>query len=286
MGIKGFLSATPMACEMRGLYRTDRHNHMIPLEDIVETLARSHEGQSAPVADLPGRTGPLDLATAYEIQTLLVKRLGLPVTGWKLAVATPAAQQAKGLSAPTVGRLIGTALRRTSASFSVASLNRPEIEPEIALTLSRDILPDAPLRSRDEALSAISVVHLAIELADSRYLDKPGKTQLEIIADNNAASHLILGAEVEPTRLDEVRRAAISVQLGDGTLVPGFPSDSRPDPLDVLVFLSRFAAEKGLTLASGQVITTGTCAAPTPATVGDNTADFGRFGSVSCILTD
>lgn len=259
---------------------------MTSLEDIVEALARGHNGQSALVTDLPGLTAPLDLVTAYEIQNLLIARLGEPVTGWKLAVATPAAQQANGLSAPTVGRLIGTALRETPASFSAAGLNRPEIEPEIAVTLSRDILPGSPLRSRDEALSAISCAHLAIELADSRYLDKPGKSHPELVADNNAASHLILGPDVAPTRLDAVRQTPIFVRFGDGTMLPGFPPESRPDPLDVMMFLSGFAAGHGLTLTSGQVITTGTCAPPTRAVIGENLADFGPFGSVSCTLTN
>lgn len=259
---------------------------MIPLEDIVEVLARSHTGQSAPVTDLPGLSAPLDLVTAYQIQNLLIARLGKPVTGWKLAVATPAAQQANGLSAPTVGRLVGTALRKTPASFSAAGLNRPEIEPEIAVTLSRDIMPGSPLRSRDEALSAIASAHLAIELADSRYLDKPGKSHPELVADNNAASHLILGPDVALAHLDAARQTPISVHFGNGTVLPGFPPESRPDPLDVVMFLSGFAAGHGFTLASGQVITTGTCAPPTRATVGENLADFGPFGSVSCTLTD
>ncbi|NRG19498.1 hypothetical protein HPQ64_17530 [Rhizobiales bacterium] len=248
----------------------------------VMPLVRAYSMPDARVDRL--QVPPRDLQTAYRIQNEMISEIAAPVVGWKLALSTKGAQEANGLSAPTVGRLIGDALQPSGTVLAGETLNRPEVEPEIAITLSRDIPPHAPLKDRDAARAAIGRIQIAIELADSRYIDKPGMSQPEIIADNNAAAYLILGPDIPFDDLERLIASPIEVELGDGTLVEAFPPENRPDPVEALMFLSAFAAEHGLVLGTGHVVTTGTCAPPTPAAPGRNKASFGDFGTVVVTL--
>ncbi len=72
------------------------------------------------------------------------------------------------------------------------------------------------------------------------------------------------------------------MQLGDGTLLEPLPADWRPDPFEVVAFLSKFVTERGHVLEAGAVITTGTHTKPTRTGPGTITATFEGVGSVSC----
>jgi len=54
------------------------------------------------------------------------------------------------------------------------------------------------------------------------------------------------------------------------------------DPRVALTWLANELSELGVTLAAGQVVTTGTCLTPLPVAPGDHVrGDFGELGSVS-----
>ncbi len=54
------------------------------------------------------------------------------------------------------------------------------------------------------------------------------------------------------------------------------------DPRVALTWLANELSKLGITLAAGQVVTTGTCLTPLPVAPGDHvTADFGELGSVT-----
>lgn len=253
-------------------------------EDIAaQTLHAAHRG-GALVTALPEGAVPASLDAAYAIQDRLTALDGRAIVGWKLALSTAAAQAANGLSEPTVGPLLSGMLGVTGEDFAPGAFRRPEIEPEFALVLKAD--PGARADA-DAVRAATGAVRIAMEIADSRYIDKTVHGQFGIIADLNSGGALVLGAEVPPDAVvDALAGAAITVTLGDGTTVPGFAPESRPDPFAATAFLCRFLAARGLRLRAGDIVTTGTCAPPSRTTAGVVRCDFGSLGAVTVTLAD
>ena len=59
------------------------------------------------------------------------------------------------------------------------------------------------------------------------------------------------------------------------------------DPRQALTWLANELSFIGITLASGQTVTTGTCLTPLEINPGDRVSvDFGDLGQVSCRFTD
>ena len=129
----------------------------------VAALTSAHRGGPL-LASLPG-AGDLTMAAAYDVQTKLVAGLGAPIVGWKLAHSTTKAQQAKGLSEPTVGRLLKGMIRAPGLSLGSAEINAPEVEPEICVVLARDLPPGGAPYSVDAVRTAVGATHFAMEVA-------------------------------------------------------------------------------------------------------------------------
>lgn len=224
-------------------------------------------------------TPPADVAEAYIIQDQMRLTLGRPIVGWKLAQTVAPAQAAAGLDAPTVSPLLEGMIFEDGTAFGADRFLSPEAEAEIVLELAETI--EAPA-TPDEVRAVTKGFRLAIEMADSRYADKPSMGAKAVIADMNSSNALIIG-ELRP--LDgtlDAATSAITLKLGDDTVLEALPDDWRPNPFEVVSFLSTFATERGHALEAGAIITTGTHTKPTRTGPGTIVATFPGFGSVSC----
>ena len=106
-----------------------------------------------------------------------------------------------------------------------------------------------------------------------------------VIGDMNSCGALVIGSLRDVTDLDAAATAAVITRLGDGTEVAAFPLEMRPNPLEVVAFLSRFVTERGETLTAGTIITTGTHTPPTRTGPGPVTAAFDGAGTIACRLS-
>lgn len=222
---------------------------------------------------------PADVADAYVIQDQMRLKLGRPIVGWKLAQTVAPAQAAAGLDAPTVSPLLKGMISPDDTIFGSDRFLSPEAEAEIVLELANEITGPA---TPDEVREATKGFRLAIEMADSRYADKPSMGAKAVIADMNSSNALVIG-ELRP--IEETLKAAtsaITLKLGDDTVLQALPADWRPNPFEVVSFLSTFATERGHSLEAGAIITTGTHTKPTRTGPGTIVATFPGFGSVSC----
>ncbi|MDZ4136344.1 MAG: hypothetical protein U1D06_12245, partial [Paracoccaceae bacterium] len=231
----------------------------------------------AAVAALPDAAIPATLAQGYAIQQALVIGLVRDIVGWKLALVSAAAQAANGLNAPTVGPLLRGMVVESGARFARTCFRQPEIEPEIALILAQDLRGPADAAT---VRAATGAVRLAMEIADTRFATKTVHGQPGIVADLNTAGALVLGPRIAA----DARGAKITVTLADGTQVQGFPPDNRPDPFAAVAFLSGFLAERGQWLRAGDVVTTGTCAAPSRTDPGPVACRFAGLGEVTAFI--
>lgn len=233
-----------------------------------ERLAAAFDG-AGKLSDLNQRPATVD--DAYGLQDQVRALIGKRIIGWKVAQTTPKAQAAAGIVAPTVAPLLEGMIVPEGTVFAAARFYQPEGEAEVAIELERDLNPGA---TRGELADAAAGYRLAIEVADTRYVDKKAMGTPSVIADMNSSAALVVGPLEPLAGLDAVATSQIILRLGDGTIVETLANDMRPDPLTVLHFLNDFVAARGERLRAGQIITTGTHTAPTRSEPGLLVADY------------
>ncbi len=226
---------------------------------------------------------PQTVEAAYALQDAVREAIGKPIVGWKLAQTTAKAQAAAGLDAPTVAPLLEGMIVPADTVFPSGRFYRPEVEAEVVLELRRPI--DRPMSGGD-IVDLLAGVRLGIEVADSRYADKPSMGAKAVIADMNSCGALVVGPLLDLDEFSGAAEGEIVMRLGDGTTLANLAPDMRPKPIEVLEFLSRFATERGHTLPAGMFITTGTHTAPTVSGPGVITADFKRVGKLNARLSE
>lgn len=245
-----------------------------------ERLAAAFKG-GGPVESLSEPVA--SIAEGYRLQTAMRQTLGLPIVGYKLAQTTPAAQAAFGLAEATVSPLLEGMIVPGDTVFPPRRFYRPEVEAEIAVEL-RDALKGAS--TVEQVRQAAAGIRLAIEVADTRYVDKPAQGVPGAIADLNSCGALVVGTLLPLSELEAARQATVTARLGDGSTVPGLPVEARPDPLAVVAFLTEFLDRRGDVLPAGAIITTGTHTPPTLTGPGLIAADFPGVGTVTARLSE
>ncbi len=235
-----------------------------------------------PISSLPELDMPIDWDMAYDIQFATVAELGGELDGWKLALSTAAGFGPRGFPGPTVGALLKGTVIPSGERLAAADFTAPAVEPEIAVVLGTDLPERGEPYTAAEVRAATDRLHIAVELADTRFADKAAMTDFENIADNNSGALLILGPVIDD--VDAACAADITMRLADTAPINGAPADKRPDPFETVAYLANFLTARGMSLKAGETITTGTLAPPTPAEFGENIVEFDGVGTVSFTL--
>jgi 2-keto-4-pentenoate hydratase len=237
---------------------------------------------------LPEAIRPSTRAEGYAVQALLEKRTAKPVFGWKIAATSAAGQAHIGVDGPIAGRLLAERIHPSGASMSVADNAMLVAEPEFAFRMGRDLTPRAQPYSVAEVLDAVAALHPAIEVPDSRYTDFVHVGAPQLIADNACAHRFVLG---EPTtanwRVMDLVEHPVKAQVVGRMERDGKGANVLGDPRVALTWLANELSGLGITLAAGQVITTGTCMVPLAIVAGERViADFGPIGKVSVSFSE
>lgn len=244
--------------------------------------------QAGSVLDaLPDACRPHTRAEGYAVQAQLEAVSGRRLLGWKIAATSSVGQAHINVSGPIAGRLLSGQVHVPGATVPSVGNRMRVAEPELAFTLARDLGPRGRPYAVDEVLAAVASLHPAIELPDSRFSDFTRAGEAQLLADNACARDFILGpAAPETWRGLDLRAHAVRGEVtqahgrrwtrdGTGAAVLG-------DPRLALAWLVNELTAQGLTLRSGEFITTGTCMTPLEIVPGDAVqADFGVLGAVA-----
>lgn len=182
---------------------------------------------------------------------------GRCVIGWKVGFGAPAAMEKLALSAPVVGHLLDVARLSSPARVPVAGWTRPVIEPEVAVTMGRDLGAAA---TRTEALSAIATLGPALELAD---LEFPPEDVERIVGANIYQRHVVLGPQrpMAESGFPDARAAQVW-QDGQALPVPEPLHALTGDPVEVVMHVAAVLAAAGRTLRAGEIVITGSVVPP------------------------
>ncbi len=231
---------------------------------------------------LPDAIRPRSRDEGYQIQALLEARSPKPLRGWKIAATSEHGQAHIGVDGPIAGRLLAERFFDDGAQLRFGANHMQVAEPEFAFRMARDLPPRDRAYEVDEILASVESLHPAIEVPDSRYDDFATVGAPQLIADNACAHEFVLGpAAPDNWRTNDLVSHKVSIRVPDKVEHQGDGSNVLGDPRIALAWLVKELSALGITLAAGQVVTTGTCATPLPVAPGDSvTADFGSLGKV------
>lgn len=255
----------------------------VDIDAIADQLRAAYGG--ATVAPPTVAHPHLSIDDAYAIQQRQVERRraeGAVVSGFKIGLTSAAMQQQLGVDQPDFGHLFTDMVRPADAPISCSDFLQPRAEPEIALVLRAPL--KGPGLSVADVLRASEYVVPAIEIIDSRIT--AWKISLaDTVADNASSGGVVLGNTCTPIAgLDlsmlgcVLRRNGRIAYTGAGAAVMG-------SPLFAATWLANTLTARGVELAAGHIILTGSITAAIPVRAGDTvTASIDRIGSVTAVF--
>jgi 2-keto-4-pentenoate hydratase len=245
--------------------------------------------QGRRLTSIPEEIRPRTREEGYAVQALLEERTAKPLFGWKIAATSQAGQAHINVTGPLAGclleeKVIDLSRRRGEAAKAELQfgVNHMKVaEAEFAFRIGRDLPPRPEPYSVNEVLAAVSTLHPAIEVPDSRFDDFTIVGAPQLIADNACAHQFVLGpaTTADWRALDLVEHRAVGTageltREGKGANVLG-------DPRVALAWLANELSGLGLMVKAGEVVTTGTCLVPLPIQPGSAIdMDFGVLGRV------
>ncbi|RKQ55414.1 2-keto-4-pentenoate hydratase [Vogesella indigofera] len=159
------------------------------------------------------------------------------------------------------------------------------VEPELAFVFDGGLPLRAEPYTAAEIRAAITRVHLALELIDSRYQPLPKPPFLQSLADGLVNQGLLLGPQVERDAAFAANVLGLVLNQGEReeTLAGVHPAG---DPLAPLYWLQGFLAERGEAILPGQVVITGSYAGVlTLAPDSEVTLRYGELGQLSACFS-
>ena len=208
---------------------------------------------------LPENALPADKTQAYAAQAELVSLLsnhsGKPV-GYKVGCTNATARQMLALDSPFSGRCFEKELSASPASIDAATLHMIGIEPEIAVRISKDLAP-SKIWQRTDVIDHIGAVMPSVEVVESRFSTWPLMGFLSAIADNGVHRHLVLGESVENWSAESIDQTKVTLTANGITVREGVASNVDGGPFGVVAWLANHLNAMGITLAAGEIVTTG-----------------------------
>jgi len=217
--------------------------------------------RGAQMRDLPAAAKPATLTEGYDVQDRFIAALGDPVAGWKLGVGSASAMRRAGLSRPLAGQVGASRCLDAGGTVTVPAGAVATIEFEIAVRLARDVPPQAEALAPATLAALVDSAQVAFEVVLSRYEDRSAVGMPAFAGDNVGFHALVLGPRIDAERMEDVRASASVTLDGEVRALP-LAGDDAIYPLEALQALLAHAAERGITLRRGAVITTGTLTRP------------------------
>ncbi len=227
---------------------------------------------------------PLDLATAeaYALQEEIARlreQRGEKVIGYKVGCTSPAVQQQLGIGEPIFARIFDTGCFRCGAQLSYRGYANLAVEGELAVRLGRDLSPTG--LGSDECRAAIASAFPVIEL-HQYVLRSPQPALAELIASGGMHAGFVLAEEEPEVGLPDLE--SLSVWIDDQRMGLAAGADVTGLAVRSVRWLADRLAASGLTLASGQVVLTGSPLPLYPLRPGSSVvaavAPFGRSSAV------
>jgi 2-keto-4-pentenoate hydratase len=233
-------------------------------EQLAQSLAaawRTCETIPLPAAEV----APRSRADAFAIQDRMAEILGDRCVGWKVGAAVRAVQILEGHDGPITGRFFAPRVYRSPARIP-ALYDGYRIESEFAFRFAQNVPPRARPYTRAE-LEPQLVLHPGLEVSGVRYAVSAGNRKAnthDAIADNGSGGAYVVAEGIADWRGLDLATLPIDARIDGGEPIHTYSGEYRRDPVDILVETVNGLSERGIGLAAGDLLSTGSLTLPAP----------------------
>ena len=256
----------------------------VDIDSVAHTLLAAYRS-GITIPPLTATYPDLNVDHAYAIQqrqTEIRTSAGAGIIGYKVGLTSVAMQQQLGVDQPDFGHLFTDMLYPADWHIPTSAFLQPRAEPEIALVLGHGLR--GPGLGVVDVLSATAYALPAIEIIDSRITDWRIGLH-DTIADNASSGGFVLvNTPTAIAGLDlsmvgcVLRRNGRIEHTGAGAAVMG-------SPWQAATWLANTLTARGVELAAGHVILTGSLTAAVAVCAGDSiTIALDRLGTVTAVF--
>ena len=217
---------------------------------IVAELMASTE-QVSPMSPPSKRHGPLTVAEAYAIQSRYAAQRG-DIAGYKVAFASKPSQEVWGVDAPVYGPLFQSQRIEDGGTVEQTNFIQFGIELEVAFVLGRPIT-DA-VKSVEELKTYVKSVHLAFDIPDNRFDEKP--VAADIIATGAGAHRFLLGPAHDASQTD-VEQLDLTITHDQQKIYEGSTNGLAGGPWGCLLFAVNHLVGRKIALVEDTVFLSG-----------------------------
>ena len=253
------------------------------MKEAFEQLARSLAEAWRACGTLPlppADAAPASRADAFAIQDRMAELIGDRCVGWKVGAAVRAVQILEGHDGPITGRLLASRMFDHPGRIPAAMFDGYKMESEFAFRFRAAVPARDRAWTRSE-LAPLLTFHPGIEVAASRFAPNAGGrkfTTHDAIADNGTGGAYVVGAGIAEWQGIDFEHMAIDARIDAGEPIHSYTGEFRRDPVDILVETVNGLSERGIGLAAGDLLSTGSLTQPTPLHRGQTYV--ARFGAI------
>ena len=247
------------------------------------------KGRQIQIAPLTHTFGDFSMEAAYYIQNSLAKEVAKtagPVTGYKVAYASKAAQKQFGMKEPARGPFYMSQRLPNGSKLSCEAFREIMLETEVAFTIGKKI--DKPLKNVAALKPYVKWVHPAFDAGNFPYaVDQDKPTPSDMVAIGTGAHVFVIGPAMNPNAID-LAKVDLCLARNNKEIRKSPARDVLGNPWNSLLLCVNHLHKYGLSLVPGMVVLTGT-AAPAYKVKGDDikgyyVGDCGPLGKVSMTI--
>jgi 2-keto-4-pentenoate hydratase len=224
-------------------------------DELARRLRDAYSGQTVP--PMRGDIDPLDSDKAYavqEINTRFWQSQGRRIIGRKIGLTAKAVQAQLGVDQPDYGVLFEDMKVADQGHLDPSLTIQPKVEAEIAFTIGKDL--SDPSVTPDAVAAAISSVHAAIEIVDSRIADWK-ISFADTVADNGSSAFFVLSDDGKPLSGLDIYTCGMVMEVNGEIASLGVGAAALGHPINAATWLARTLAERGDPLRAGDILLSG-----------------------------
>lgn len=249
-------------------------------------LLLNARGDFRQLTGFPEECRPRNMDDAYLIQKTFAEEWELPVVGYKIGCTARDQQRMLKVKEPFYARLFSPFVKDSPAEFSAGAFHQLGLESEFAFRLKRALKPRPNGYTREEVERAVSTMHPAIEIVDTRLDNWLTRGAPSVVADNGANGALIVGEAVKDWRKLDLAKTLVVLSINGKRVGGGKGVRVMGHPLISLTWLVNKLSATGITLERDQIVTTGTVTGLKFAQPGSTgIAKFSHIGEVKITFT-
>lgn len=191
------------------------------------------------------------------MQDALARELDEEIAGYKLGLSSSSAMERSGLGRPARGFMVRSRIK--DAGAVLPAVGQMLVEVEVAFVIGRPIAPGERVGNLEDVISG---AYLAVEIVRSRFRDRSAVGLPSFIGDSVGFHALVLGDALPMSARSALLGAPAELFLNGERVAAALSGPERTDPFAAFGLFMVDAADAGLPIDKGFIVTTGTLVAP------------------------